>query len=90
MIGAFIVINGKLLICNGQTIGKKALGIKIVDTNGNLPEKQHLIKRYGVYFLPGQIPVIGQIISLINVLFIFGPEKRCLHDLLGDTIVIKD
>ncbi len=90
MIGGFIVINGKLLISNGQTIGKKALGIKIVDVNGALAEKQQIIKRYAVYFLPGQIPVIGQLFSLVNILFIFSAQKRCIHDNIGGTIVIND
>jgi len=88
-IAVFIIINIKLLVNNGQTIGKKVLGIKIVDLEGNLPDlKKHLLKRYAVYFLPGQIPVGGQIFSMINILFIFGKEKRCIHDLVADTKVI--
>jgi len=44
----FIVLNGKLLINKGQTIGKKALGIKIVTLTGErLSVKEHLLKRYG-------------------------------------------
>lgn len=86
----FVLLNGKLLATSGQTIGKKALGIKIVDTNGNLPSvKQHLLKRYAVYFLPGQIPIAGGLFSTINILFIFGKQKRCIHDNIGDTMVVK-
>lgn len=85
----FFVVNGKLLIKNGQTIGKKIVGIKIVDLDGNIPlVKQHLIKRYAVYFIPGQIPVVGQFFSLINILFIFGKQKRCVHDLVAGTRVV--
>src|SRR4051812_43246740 len=41
----FALLHGKLLISNGQTIGKKIVGIKIVDLNGNLPTlKEHLLK----------------------------------------------
>lgn len=94
MIGAvgisfFLIINIKLLMNNGQTIGKKILGIKIVDLEGNLPTfKKQLIKRYAVFFLPGQIPVAGQFISILNVLFIFGKQKRCVHDFAAGTKVI--
>ena len=88
-IAIFIIINIKLLVNNGQTIGKKVLGIKIVDMEGNLPGlKKHLFKRYAVYFLPGQIPFGGPIFSTINILFIFGKEKRCIHDLVAETKVI--
>ena len=86
----FFGINFKFLINSGQTIGKKALGIKIADMGGNLPTlKGHLLKRYAIYFVPAQIPVVGQIFSLVNILFIFGRQKRCLHDLVGGTQVIK-
>lgn len=86
----FILINGKLLSKSGQTIGKRALGIKIVTLSGELPEiKEHLLKRYGVYLLLGQIPIIGQFLSFINILLIFGSQKRCGHDLLAGTIVVN-
>jgi len=40
----FFGINFKFLINSGQTIGKKALGIKITDMEGNLPTlKGHLL-----------------------------------------------
>lgn len=85
----FVVVNGKLLISNGQTIGKKILGIKIVDLDGNLPSlKKHLLIRYATYFVPGQIPVAGQIFSLVNILMIFGKQKRCIHDHVAGTKVV--
>jgi uncharacterized RDD family membrane protein YckC len=85
----FALINGKFLLANGQTIGKKAMEIRIVDIAGNVPVLNTLLTRYGVYFLPGLIPVIGGLFSLINVLFIFGAEKRCLHDQIAKTRVVK-
>ncbi|MGX5201054.1 RDD family protein [Aliikangiella sp. IMCC44632] len=88
LIVAFVLINGAFLVRDGQTLGKKLLGIKITDMQGNLATKNHLIKRYAVYFLPGQIPVVGQFFSIVNILFIFGKEKRCIHDLAGGTQVI--
>lgn len=85
----FILLNGKLLLSNGQTIGKRLLGIKIVDLNGDLPElKKHLLKRYAVFFIPAQVPVVGQLFSTINTLFIFGKQKRCVHDLAAGTKVV--
>jgi uncharacterized RDD family membrane protein YckC len=86
----FILINGKLLVNKGQTIGKRILGIKIVDVDGNLPTVvQHLLKRYAMFFIPVQIPVVGGAISIINILFIFGKKKRCIHDLIANTRVVK-
>ncbi len=86
----FFAINYRFLVANGQTIGKKVLEIKIVDLNGNVPAFQpQLLIRYAVYLLSGQIPVVGQIFSIVNVLFIFGKEKRCIHDLAAKTKVVQ-
>lgn len=86
----FVVVNGKLLVTEGQTIGKQIMEIKMVTLSGELPGvKQHLLKRYGVYFLLGQIPFAGRVLSIINVLLIFGKQKRCGHDLVAGTKVVK-
>ena len=84
----FYLINIKLLLTKGQTVGKKVLDIKIVDLNDNLPKKIHLFRRYFIYFIPTYIPVIGAWLSIIDLLFIFGKEKRCVHDLIGKTKVV--
>jgi uncharacterized RDD family membrane protein YckC len=86
----FVVINGKFLVQNGQTVGKKILGIKITDLTQQNPTTSALFKRYGLYLGLGQIPFIGAFFSIINVLFIFSKSKRCLHDLAAKTIVIKN
>tara|TARA_R100000656_G_scaffold97110_1_gene70489 strand:- start:35 stop:538 length:504 start_codon:yes stop_codon:yes gene_type:complete len=86
----FFIINYRSLVTNGQTVGKKVLEIKIVDLNGNVPAFQsHLLVRYAVYFLPGQVPFVGQLFNLINILFIFTKEKRCIHDLVAKTKVVQ-
>jgi len=85
----YIAVNFKFLINNGQTIGKKMLGIKITKSNGTAIDLQTILKRFCFYFGIGLIPMVGQILSLVNVLFIFGKGQRCIHDLVGDTIVVK-
>ena len=86
----FVLINGKLLASSGQTIGKRVLGIKIVTLAGEKATiSNHLLKRYGVYFITAQIPVIGGILSFLNIAFIFGKEKRCGHDLVAGTKVVN-
>lgn len=85
----FFAINFKFLKENGQTIGKKAMGTKIVALDGSKAlMNDHLAKRYATYFIPNQIPIIGAVFGLVNVLFIFGAQKRCIHDLAGKTKVV--
>jgi len=89
MVGVFFAINGRFLSRDGQTVGKKALGIKIVTLEDGHPSFQNnLIPRYAVFFLAGLVPVIGSIFSLANILFIFRSDKRCVHDLFGKTKVV--
>jgi len=90
-IGIYLLIHGYMLVKSGQSIGKKALGIQIVDYNTQqlLPPGRVLGMRYVITSLIAQLPVIGQFWGLIDALFIFGNEKRCLHDLMANSSVIK-
>ena len=90
-IGLFCLVNIYLLIKRGQTVGKMILGIAIVSYRTNLKatKTQILVLRFGLFTIISYVPVIGGFISLINILFIFGEEKRCLHDLAADTKVVQ-
>ncbi|PWQ97571.1 RDD family protein [Leucothrix arctica] len=87
----YLVLHGNFLAKYGQTIGKRLLKIKIVDRESEqiLP----LWKVFSVRYLPQtlvfQIPVIGSIIGLVDGLFIFREDRRCLHDYLAETIVVE-
>jgi uncharacterized RDD family membrane protein YckC len=84
-----LAFNMYLVYRNGQTIGKKLLGIKIVRTDGSRASlKRVFFLRWCVPGLIGQIPFLGPLFGLIDPLFIFGDEKRCIHDLIADTIVV--
>jgi uncharacterized RDD family membrane protein YckC len=79
-----------LLYRNGQTIGKKLCGIKIVRTNGARASLARIFWLRGfVNGLPGAIPLIGRFYALVDILFIFGNARRCVHDYIADTIVVK-
>jgi uncharacterized RDD family membrane protein YckC len=99
-LGAFAIVGGVaflglmiydlyLIHRNGQTIGKKLLGIKIVRTDGSRASLRRVfLLRSFVPGLIGRIPFAGPVFGLIDPLFIFGAEKRCIHDLIADTIVV--
>jgi len=84
-----IIINLILLYRNGQTIGKRDLSIKIVRANGERAGFLRIIfLRYLPMILLGMIEVVGGFIALFDALFIFQKSRRCLHDMIADTIVI--
>ena len=87
---ALFMINMILLYRNGQTIGKRLLSIKIVRVDGSRAGLPRIIFLRGLIIgLLNNIPFIGNIIFLVDALLIFQKSRRCLHDLIADTIVIK-
>ena len=85
----FLALNGYLLFNRGQTIGKVAVKTKIVDLSGNIPNfGKLLVLRYLILGLVAQIPIISGLV-LVDVLFIFGKERRCLHDYIAGTRVVE-
>lgn len=85
-----LAINGYFLQKYGQTVGKRACSIKIVKLDGSLPTlTDSFLKRRVAISLIGLIPVLGKIFSFVDILFIFRKNRRCLHDDLAGTVVVK-
>lgn len=86
----FVVLHGYFLATKGQTIGKAVVGTKIVNELGDKPPFGRLLGlRYLVPGLVYSVPCIGSLIAVINVLFIFREDRRCLHDHLAGTYVVN-
>lgn len=68
----------------GQTLGKKVMGIRVVDVSGNKPS-------YFTFFLRD---VIGKLVSSIILLIgyfmiLWDSKKQGLHDKIASTYVVK-
>ena len=86
---AFFALHGYLLSRYGQTLGKRILGIAIVTMDNRVPPFFLLIsQRYLTQWLAGMVPVIGIFLRLADILAIFRPDRRCIHDHLARTKVI--
>jgi uncharacterized RDD family membrane protein YckC len=73
----------------GQTLGKKWLDIRIVKRDGSpVTFSSAVLLRSFVPSLLGAIPYVGWIFGLLNILFIFRDDRRCLHDHIADTRVV--
>src|ERR1700691_2729574 len=88
---ALLVLTGVFVYRNGQTIGKKLLGIKVVRSDGS---RAGLARIFWLRYLVAQylfpiIPMVGMLYALVDVLMIFGEAKRCCHDYIADTIVVR-
>jgi uncharacterized RDD family membrane protein YckC len=86
----FVIVQGVPLARSGQTWAKKMLKMRIVDLDGHQPPFGKLI---GLRYLPTQlismVPVLGALFGLVDALFIFGEERRCIHDLIAGTRVVR-
>ena len=82
-----LLVQGGFLVARGQTIGKKLVNIQIVRSkdgqNGGFVN--NVLLRTVVNGLITLIPLY----LLVDILFIFSDTKRCLHDRIAGTIVVK-
>ncbi|MDH1261380.1 MULTISPECIES: RDD family protein [unclassified Pseudomonas] len=85
----FMLINGAWLKRYGQTVGKRICKVRIVTMQGQIPDLPGLVlKRYVSVWLLTLIPTLGGLLCVINYLFIFRRDRRCVHDHLAGTRVV--
>lgn len=86
----FILVHGYLLKTSGQTVGKRIVGSKIVLTNDTpAPFFTIIFRRTLPVALASIIPYIGGLLIIIDSLLIFRADRRCAHDLIAGTKVIR-
>jgi uncharacterized RDD family membrane protein YckC len=86
---AFEIYQWTLIATTGQSLAKRWLGIRIVRLDGQLPGfGRGVVLRVWILLGLTSIPQVGWIIGLVDALFIFGSERRCLHDYLAGTRVV--
>lgn len=86
-----IVVQVWLLTTRGQTLGKRILGIRIVRfaDNTNPGFVGAVLLRAIVPGVIGIVPYLGFIFTIIDYCFIFRDDRRCIHDLIAGTKVVK-
>ena len=80
-----------MLIKRGQTLGKRMLDIRIVrfSDEGNPGFVSAVLLRAVVPGLIGALPYLGMVFTLVDICFIFRADRRCLHDHIAGTKVVK-
>jgi uncharacterized RDD family membrane protein YckC len=88
---ALLIVQLYLLTTRGQTIGKKLMKVKIVafDDDSNPGFVKAVLLRVVVNGIIGAIPLLGYIYALVDICFIFRDDRRCIHDLIAGTKVVK-
>jgi uncharacterized RDD family membrane protein YckC len=83
----------------GQTVGKKVMGIRVVRMDGSRVSfaRFFFLRWLAVAVISWIVSVVGaamhlhflgNLVSLVDALLIFGAAHRCLHDYIADTQVV--
>jgi uncharacterized RDD family membrane protein YckC len=87
---AVLGVNLWLVHEHGQSIAKRWLRLRVVRKDGS---RAHVVRivllRNGVPLVITMVPLLGALFWLVDALFIFRRDRRCLHDHIADTIVIR-
>ncbi len=86
---ALLVVQLRLLAAEGQTIGKRAMKIRIVDLEDGLHPgfaRVFWMREVVNALIGGVVPLYG----LVDALFVFRDDRRCIHDLLAKTVVVSE
>ncbi len=80
-----------LLSTLGQSVGKRLLRIRIVRFHdGSRAGFVHaFLLRSLLRELIGMVPWLGQVFLIVDIFYIFRADRRCLHDLIAGTVVVK-
>jgi len=81
------ILNWVLIVQRGQSLGKMAVGTRIV-TEGGAPVdfvKGVVVRNWVLAFGSAFCGLLG----FIDAVMIFGDKKQCLHDMLAKTIVVN-
>lgn len=77
------------LAVRGQTVGKRMLGLRIVDRTGRHPGwVQVVLARECSRYILGFVPYLGVVLGLTDTLMIFGNRHQTLHDRIAGTFVV--
>lgn len=94
-IGVLLALNSWTLATRGATLGKLLTGIRIARPSG---ERAGFFRIVGMRILPIWIgfawlsrvaPALGTAFLIVDTLFIFRADRRCLHDLIAGTVVVS-
>lgn len=86
----FLLVQGWPLATRARTWGKRVLGIRIERLDGSRPTLMHLLlRRYIPMQAAGLVPVLGRLVTAVNVLLIYRADRRCGHDMIAGTRVVR-
>lgn len=90
-IGSYLLLNGYTLWRTRQTLGKRIMGIALAGAAGATVSWWRLVVVRAPFFALMYLLLVPPLalVPLIDHLMIFGKRRRCLHDRLAGTEVVR-
>jgi uncharacterized RDD family membrane protein YckC len=89
-LGLVVSTQWLLLGVRGQTLGKMVAGTRVVRLDGSRASfVRAVIVRNWPFFFLGLLGNGGNALGMLDALFVFRRDKRCLHDLIAGTKVVR-
>ncbi len=87
----WLAIQGYFLATRSQTVGKRLLNIQMVNFADGTPASlgKLVLARHLPPAIVANVPFIGPMLGLVDALFIFRADRRCVHDLIAGTKVVE-
>jgi uncharacterized RDD family membrane protein YckC len=84
-----VIYQWYLVSTTGRSLGKRWCRIKILRVDGREVDfVSGVVMRSWLPFLVACIPAVGSVFGLVDLCFIFGPDRRCVHDRMAGTKVV--
>ena len=84
---AYLLTNGWWMARSGQTLGKALLGVAVVRAVGGARAGPGRMLARAPFFMAFYLPFT--VLPLVDAVFILGTRRRCLHDRLTGTEVVR-
>jgi uncharacterized RDD family membrane protein YckC len=95
-LGVAILVQAVLLAWRGQNLGKLMTGVRVVRADNGEPAGfvrgallRFVLPVAFMILLHGTTLVLGVAFLVLDYCFIFREDRRCLHDLIAGTIVVR-
>lgn len=83
-------IQAHFLLRTGQTVGKKIMRLRVVMAEtGEHPSWEHLLLLRPLGIVIGVIPLVGQIINLVDRFLLYHDERRTVEDRISGTKIVS-
>ena len=92
---ALLLVQALLILFRGQNLGKLLTGVKVVraDDDGPAGFARGVMLRFAlpvsVFFLLNVAFPLGFLFIALDYAFLFRADRRCLHDLIAGTRVVR-